>query len=207
MKFAVVDLDETLIDGSMGYYITKHLLKPGKNKPKIPRKYYIKMLKYFHIPLLTALKRFYRIYRYIIHKSYQLYLRLLKDPNLPRGPILREMIRAAEEVNIPKESITFIHLLKEKGYTVVLLTATPQEIAEVVGRRLGVDMVIGSREGEVMDRENKERVLKELSKRGSIDIIVGNPKNEPFHLAKKLVIMVKSPRELKRWFNVIESLD
>ena len=202
-RFAVLDLDETLIEGTIGSKIARYLIDPRKTKGVLPRRYYITFLRFGHLPLLTKLKRFYRVYRYLLRRSYAIYRKLLEDPKVDKERLREIISKVVSETEIPEISTAFIKKLKEKGYTVVLLTATPQEIAELMGKRLGVDIIIGSRPDRILDREGKEAVLRELKKKGKIDIIVGNPGNEPFWMAERLAIIVRSPIDLKRWLEKI----
>ena len=202
-KYAVLDLDETLIEGTTGHRIFRALANPRKNKGIIPRRYYIKALRYAHLPLLSRMRRLYRVYRYLLHKTYSLYQSLLSDPRVDREQLRNFLLSIVDNIEIPRISLLFIQRLKERGYTLVLLTATPQELAERIAQRLGIDVVYGSRPGMIMDRENKMKVLKDLTKKGTIEIVVGNPGNEPFHLARRYAIIVRSPKDLNKWLDKI----
>ena len=201
-RYVILDLDETLVEGTIASRVIKEVLKP-KNGHILPRKYYLKALRYIHLPLLSKLRRFYRIYRYLLHRTFSLYVSVLNDPKVNREAFLEKVKEVARHYPIPEVSRTFVKKLKEKGYTTVLLTAAPQEIADVVKERLDLDEAIGSIPGRVLDRETKEKVLLDLSKRGCIDIIVGNPGNEPFWLAERYAIIVRSPKDLRRWLDKI----
>ena len=201
-RYAILDLDETLVEGTVASKVIKEVLKP-KNGHILPRHYYLKALRYLHLPVLSKLKRFYRIYRYLLHRTFSLYLSALTDPRVDQEAFLRKIRQVASTYPIPSISKAFVERLKERGYTTVLLTAAPQEIANVMKERLGIDMAIGSIPGRVLDRETKERVLLELRKNGCIDIIVGNPGNEPFWLAERYAIIVRSPKDLRRWLDKI----
>ncbi len=198
-RYAVLDLDETLIEGTLGTRIVKALLDPRKTRGIIPRKYYLKALRYTHLPLLARFKRFYRVYRYLLHRTFNLYLDLLRDPRVDREGLRKILEEVVDGIEIPEVTREFLEKLRTKGYTLVLLSASPQELAERMGKRLGVDVVIGSREGMVMDRENKEKVIRELAREGRVEIIVGNPGNEPFWLAERFAIVVRSPNDLRKW--------
>ncbi len=201
-RYAVLDLDETLVEGTVASRVIKELLKPG-NGHILPRRYYIKALRYLHLPVLTKLKRFYRIYRYLLHRTFSLYLSVLNDPRVDREAFLEKVKEIAQAYPVPPISQAFVRKLREKGYTTVLLTAAPQEIADVMKERLGIDDAIGSVPGRVLDRETKEKVLLGLRRKGCIDIVVGNPGNEPFWLAERYAIIVRSPKDLRRWLNKI----
>ncbi len=198
-----MDFDETLIDGVLATKLAKAILNPRKNRGIIPRIYYLKFVRYTHLPFLTRLKRFYRIYRYLLRRTFDLYLSLLTDPRVDKEALFFLIKGVIEEIEIPEVSLEFLRRLKERGYEVVLLTAIPQEIAELLRDRIPVDMVVGSKPGRILDREGKEAVLRRLSRQGTIEIIVGNPGHEPFWLAERLAIMVRSPRDLSRWLDRI----
>ena len=202
-RFAVVDFDETLIDGVLATKLAKAILNPKKNRGIIPKIYYIKFVRYTHLPFLTRLKRFYRIYRYLLRRTFDLYLSLLNDPRVDKESLFSLFRSVVDELEIPEISLKFLKKLKERGYTVVLLTAIPQEIAELLRKRIPVDVVVGSRPDLILDREGKESVLRRLSREGTVEIIVGNPGHEPFWLAERLAIMVRSPRDLSRWLDRI----
>lgn len=203
MKFAVVDLDETLIDGVLASKIARALLDPRRTSGIVPRKYYLKLLKYIHIPFLSKLRRIRRVYKYIIRKGYELYLKIMEDKDIDREKLLSLMYEVVEGVPLAKEGKELLEILKKKGYTVVLVTATPQEIANYFAKLHGIDMAYGSRPELILDLEGKELVVKEISKKGRVEIIVGNPGNEPFHLAERLAVIVRSPKDLRRWLPLI----
>ncbi len=192
----MLDLDETLIEGTLAERIVKRLVFTRK----LPLRYYLKSLRYIHLLPMSKIRKIYRVYRYVLHKVYGLYRELISGPY--RDTVFKTAAEVARTVDIPHQSIEFIKKLKEKGYFVVIVTASPQEIAEIVGRRLGADMVIGSSD-RVLDREAKEEVVKRLKKEGSVEIIVGNKGNEPFWMSEKLSIIVNSPKDLIHWIDKI----
>ncbi|NPA86914.1 MAG: haloacid dehalogenase-like hydrolase, partial [Candidatus Diapherotrites archaeon] len=174
-KVAVLDFDDTLLKGSFVTRIVKRLVNPRRSKNILPRRYYLKALRYSHLPVLSKLKRFYRVYRYLLRSGYRFYLDILGDPKVDREGLFRVIRETVQEAELPPESRAFLEALRKKGYKLILVTAIPQEIAELLGDRFGFDEVYGSKPGLLLDREGKERIIKELKKRYCVDIIVGNP--------------------------------
>ncbi len=200
MRFAVVDLDNTLIEGSIAHRLVKKLLK---RRGLYPKRYYVKIVKLLYLAALSPFKRFSRVYNHILRSVLDMYFSMLKDPRVDREGLTKTVREVVEEVDIHPMARRFLTALRARGYTIVLLSASPQDIVEMVNKKVGADIVFGSREEVYLTKDVKRKIIKELKKKGDVEIVVGNRGADPVEEASRYAILVSSPSDLRRWLPLL----
>jgi len=201
-RYAFVDVDMTIVDGNLGTIFARELLKKG------PRRIYLRSKWRF---ILYLIKSAYILFLYPFSFLYPVYV-FLQDASTDRFFDLVESWRedeaeeaarrAAQKAKLPKESLAFLQKLHESGYEIVLLSATPSIVLKHLVERLPVPVrFVGTDENhrEPMFSHVKAKIIQTEFRDGIPAIVAGNPKREPFWLARERKIVVRRPRELARY--------
>lgn len=203
-RYAFVDVDQTIVDGNLGKDFAKELLKRGPRKGAIKdkRRFITYILKSVHLALLYPFSFLYPVYLYLQDATTDRFLDLVESWDPEEAD--RVAKKVAERAKIPDDAVVFLQRLHERGYEIVLLSASPAIILKHLVKRLPVPLrFIGTDEAHPypMTRDVKARVITTEFGDGEPCIVVGNPKREPFRLARERAIVVRKPKELKRWID------
>lgn len=200
--YAFVDVDHTIVDGNLGKEFAKELLKRGPRKGvlKDKRRFLLYLIKSVHIALLYPFSFLYPVYVYLQDTTTDRFLDLVRSWDPKEAERVARSV--AEHARIPDAAISFLRKLYEKGYTIVLISASPSIVLKHLVERLPVPVsFVGIDEDHPypMTRDEKARIILSEFGDGKPCIVVGNPKREPFWLAREKAIVVRSPNELGRW--------
>ena len=198
-RYAFVDVDMTIVDGNLGTIFAKELLKKGPRKIYLRSKWHFiaYLIKSVYIALLYPFSFLYPVYVFLQDASTDRFFDLLESWR--REEIEAAAKRTAERAKIPEEAILFLKHLHQRGYEIVLISASPSIVLEHLVKRLPVPLrFVGTdeRHREPMFPEVKARIIREEFADGIPAIVVGNPKREPFWLAREKMIVVRRPQEL-----------
>lgn len=203
-RYAFVDVDQTIVDGNLGKDFAKELLKQGPRNGAIKdkRRFITYILKSVHLALLYPFSFLYPVYLYLQDATTDRFLDLVESWDPEEAD--RVAKKVAERAKIPDDAVVFLQRLHERGYEIVLLSASPAIILKHLVKRLPVPLrFIGTDEAHPypMTRDVKARIITTEFRDGEPCIVVGNPKREPFWLARERAIVVRKPKELKRWID------
>jgi len=205
-RYAFVDVDQTIVNGNLGKDFAKELLKRGPRKGVLKDKYrfvqYI--LKSVHLAMLYPFSFLYPVYTYLQDATTDRFLDLIESWDPDEAEQVAKAV--AERADIPEVAALFLQKLHAKGYDVVLLSASPAIVLKYLVRRIPVPLrFVGTDKDHPfpLTSDAKARVILEEFADGVPCIVVGNPKREPFWLAKERAIVVRKPWELKKWLDEI----
>ncbi len=195
-KVAIVDVDGTLVKGNLGRLLGIYLITLGLRKGVYSKQTFLSVfLKRAWMLLLLPFTFVEKIYFLLQREATLAFFDLLCQSDEEK---LEELAKEAfREVRISKSARDFIRRLKENGYCVYLLSASPKQMVALLAEKLGVDGFVATdpRLGIVLDAKGKEKVVRE--RWGRVDLMVGNKGKEPFHLARRFYV-VKGPRDLRK---------
>ena len=205
-RYAFVDVDHTLVNGNLGKDFAKELLKRGPREGIIKDKYrfILYILKNVHLVLLYPFSFLYPVYIYLQDAATDRFFDLVESWDLEEAERAANIV--AKRAEVPEAAVSFIQKLHARGYSIVLLSASPTIILKYLARRLPVPLqFVGTDKSHPypLTRDAKAKVIRGEFADGIPCIVVGNPKREPFWLARERAIVVRKPKELKRWLDDI----
>ncbi len=199
-KYAFVDVDGTIVDGNLGVALGRRMLFCRDRPPRIRNlaRFLAYVIKSMHIALLYPFSFLLPVYTYIQGGATDRYLDLIKS--WPTDVAEERARDVAYSADIPPVAVSFLKSLLDRGYYVVLLSASPSIVLKYLVQRLDLPIdYVG------LDDDHPypftARVKADIIRRefgdGVPAVVVGNPKREPFWLATERAIVVKSPFELQ----------
>ncbi len=200
-KYAFVDVDGTIVAGNLGVALGRRIIFCRDRPPRIRNlaRFMTYVVKSVHIALLYPFSFLIPVYTYIQGGATDRYLDLIKS--WPADVAEERARDVAYSADIPPAAVSFLKSLLDKGYHVVLLSASPSIVLKYLVRRLGLPLAYVGLDDEhpypFTARVKAEIIQKEFVD-GEPAIVVGNPKREPFWLATERAIVVKSPFELQK---------
>ncbi len=192
-----MDLDDTLVYGNTGVAFVIRVLYYGI-KGGLPRSFYFRALLYFWALPLYFFRFLRPVYMFLQRLSAGLFYDLERSWS---ETLVKKALRSTLQwVKIPQFSKEFVRKLKQRGYRVVIVSASPQVVVDALLPYIGADEGYGisSRWSLIFDAEGKEQLLRQVVGVEQVDLMVGNPGREPFWMAKEAIV-VRSPKELNSW--------
>ena len=201
-RYAFVDVDGTIVDGNLGVSLARKMLFDSERPSKIRNlfRFLLYLLKSAHIALLYPFSFLLPVYMYVQGGATDRYLDLVES--WPRGVVERLSREVAYSANVPEEAVSFLRSLLDDGYDVVLISASPSIVLKHLVQRIGLPLIfVGLDDAHPYPftaRVKAEIIQKEFSD-GIPAIVVGNPKRDPFWLARERAIVVRSPADLEAY--------
>ena len=199
-RVAVVDLDGTLIGENAGVAYVLRLLYYGLRH--FPFTLYARMAILFPLLLLYPFRFLRPVYFFLQRVSTSLYFVL--EQRAPPSLVERALSSTLRRVNVPRTSLEFLRRLREAGYRIIVLSASPQVVVDALLPRLGAHEGYGisARWGIVFNAEGKAHFLRTFLGIRRVDVMVGNPGREPFWMAERRIV-VRSPKELNAYASMV----
>ncbi len=198
-RYAFVDVDMTIVSGNLGAAFAKELLKQGPKRAYMrnPLRFVLYLLKSVHVVILYPFSWLYPVYVYLQDATTDRFFDLIESwrPELAD----RAARRAVSRARIPEAAVRFLQKLHADGYSIVLLSASPTLVLKYLADRLPVpvDYVgIDDRHREPFFAHVKARIIEEEFGDGIPALVVGNPRREPFWLARERAVVVRKPEDL-----------
>ncbi len=194
-RYAFVDVDNTLVDGNLGVMLGRRLFfrRQGVSFVRLHRllAYFVKSV---HIFALYPFSFLLSVYDYVQDRASDRYLDLVES--LPADFVDSVARDVAFSAVVPDPARNFLHTLVDSGYDVVLLSASPSVVLKHLVDRLGLPLSFVG-----LDRDHplpftasvKANIIRSEFSDGYPAIVAGNPRREPFWLARERAIVVKSP--------------
>ncbi len=194
-RYAFVDVDNTIVDGNLGVMLGRRLFfhRQGVSFVRLHRllAYVVKSV---HIFALYPFGFLLSVYDYVQDRASDRYLDLVES--LPADFVDSVARDVAFSAVVPDPARGFLCRLVDSGYDVVLLSASPSVVLKHLVDRLGLPLgFVG------LDRDHplpftasvKANIIRSEFSDGYPAIVAGNPRREPFWLARERAIVVKSP--------------
>ena len=201
-RYAFVDVDMTIVDGNLGAIFAKELLKKGPRRAFLRSKwrFIVYLMKSIYVALLYPFTALYPVYVFLQDVTTDRFFDLIASWR--KDELERAAETTAKKAKIPPEAMAFLRQLHDDGYEVVLLSASPSIVLKYLVDRLPIPLrFVGTDEyhREPMVPHIKAKIILEEFGDGIPAAIVGNPRREPFWLAKEKKIVVNRPRDLRRY--------